>query len=194
MNTDGNITVGFESSNTEGDDLDQYETFNSMPVYYGGDRYDLEDSDWDDPYAIASAAYVEDYNFDVQEGMDLMVHRHRRDPDSSDVRQNWQTNVTPVCQTMSCVTRDEWDMFDDDSLTDAFSADGPNMDKFYQRVVSSDEEDFVDSDDGSVTDLERDTSDEEDCGDSDDGSVADLERDTWADACSFAFQNPAGSG
>ena len=78
-----------------------------MPVYYGGDLYDSEDSDWDDPYAIASAAYVEDYYFDVPEGMDLMVHRHRRDPDNSDIRQNWQTGMTPVCQTMSCVTRDQ---------------------------------------------------------------------------------------
>ena len=68
----------------EGDVLDQYETFNGMPVYYGGDMHDSEDSDWDDAYAIASAAYVED--FDVPEGMDLMVHRHSRDPDSSDVR------------------------------------------------------------------------------------------------------------
>ena len=33
------------------------------------------------------------------------------------------------------------------------------MDEFYQRVVSSDEEDFVDSDDGSVADLDRDMSD-----------------------------------
>ena len=58
-------------------------------------------------------------------------------------------------------------MLDDDSLTEVFTADGQNMDEFYQRVVSSDEEDFVDSADGSVTDLERDTSDEEDFGDSD---------------------------
>ena len=30
--------------------------------------YDSEDSDWDDPYALASVAYVEDYNFDVPDG------------------------------------------------------------------------------------------------------------------------------
>ena len=58
---------------TECDILDQYETINGMPVYYGGDLYDSEDSDWDDPYEIASTAYVEDYNIDVPEGMDLMV-------------------------------------------------------------------------------------------------------------------------
>ena len=104
---------------------------------------------------------MEDYNFDVPEGMDLMVHRHRRDPDNSDIQQNWQTGMTPVCQTMSCVTQDEWDTIDDDSLTEAFVADCQNMD-------------------------------EEDFGDSDDESIADLERDTWAAACSSAFRNAVG--
>ena len=77
-------------------------------------------------------------------------------------------------------------MFDDDSLTEAADADGPNMDDFYRRVVSSDEEDFDNSDDGSITDLDRDMSDEVDCCDSD---VVDLEWDTGVDACSFAFRN-----
>ena len=146
-------------------------------VYYGGDMYDSEDSDWDDLYAITSTAYVEDYKFDVPKGMDLMGHRHSRDPDSSDVQQDCQMDVAPVCQTVSCVTRDEWDMCDDDSLAEAADVDGPDMDEFYQRVVSSDDEDFVDSDDGSVTDLDRDMSEEEDFVDSDDGSITDLDRD-----------------
>ena len=96
---------------------------------------------------------MEDYNFDVPEGMDLMVHRRNRIPDSSDAQQDGQMDVALVCQTVSCVTRNEWDVFDDDSLTEVADADGPNMDDFYQRVVSSDEEDFINSDDGSITDL-----------------------------------------
>ena len=64
-----------------------------------------------------------------------------------------------MCRTMPCDTRDEWDMLDDDSLTEAVAADGPNMNKFYQRVVSSD---------GAVTDLDRAMSDKEDFVDSDD--------------------------
>ena len=132
VNTDENITAGLQCWSTEGDVLDQYETFNGMPVYYGGDMYDSEDSDWDDLYALASVAYVEDYNFDVPEGMDLMVHHHSRDPDSSDVQQDCQMDVAPVCQTVSCVTWDEWDTFDDDSLAEATDADSPNMDEFYQ--------------------------------------------------------------
>ena len=100
-----------------------------------------------------------------------------------------------MCQTLSYVTRD--DMFDDDSLTEAVAADGLNMNKFHQRVVLSDREDFVDSDDEwdmlydeSLTEaVAADgpnmnefyqrvvSSDEEDFVDSDDGSVTDLDRD-----------------
>ena len=61
--------------------------------------YDSEDSDWDDPYALASAEYVEDYDFDVPEGMDLMVHHHRLDPDSLDVQQDCQMDMAPACHT-----------------------------------------------------------------------------------------------
>ena len=63
VNTDGNITTGLHCWNTEGDVLAQYETFNGMPVYYGSDMYESEDSDWDDLYALTSAAYVEDYKY-----------------------------------------------------------------------------------------------------------------------------------
>ena len=94
---------------TEGDILDQFETFNGMPVYYGGDLYDSEYSDWDDPYAIASESYVEDYNFDIPEGMDLIVHHRRRCPDGSDSRDDRQTGLTHVCRTSLCDTRDELD-------------------------------------------------------------------------------------
>ena len=57
----------------------------------------------------------------------------------------------------------------------------------------SEEEDCVDSDDGSVAGIDRDMSDEEDCCESDVGSVADLEWDTWTDACTFAFQGAVGA-
>ena len=100
LNTDGNIMMGLQCWITEGDFLDQYETFNGMPVYYGGDMYDSKDSDWD-PYALASTAYVEDYNFDVPEGMDLMVHRHIRDPDSLDVQQDCQTDVAKLISSLN---------------------------------------------------------------------------------------------
>ena len=137
----------------ECDILDQFETINGMPVYYGGDLCDLEESDWDDPYE--SAAYVEDYNFDVPEGMDLMVHERCRGPYGSDIREDRQTGLTHVCQTSLCDTWDEWDTVGVDSLTEAFAEDVQDTDDFYQRIVSSDEEDFGDPDDGSSTDNDR---------------------------------------
>ena len=41
----------------------QYETFNGLPVYYGGDMYDSEDTEEYDPVEMTYAAYVEDYIF-----------------------------------------------------------------------------------------------------------------------------------
>ena len=148
-------TEGFQCWNTDRDILEQYETFNGLPVYYGGDMYDSEDSEWDDPYALASAAYMEDYNFDVPEGM---VHRRSRIRDGSEAQQGDHTDMVPVCHTVSCVTRNGWDVFNDDSLTEAAVVDGPDMDDYYHRVVLSDEEDFVVSDVGSITDFNWDMS------------------------------------
>ena len=205
-------TEGFQCWNTDRDILDQYETFNGLPVFYGSDMYDSEDSEWDDPYTLASAAY----NFDVPEGMYLMVHRRSRIRDSSEAQQGDHTDILymiPVCQMVSCVTRNGWDVFEDDSLTEAAVVDSPNMDDYYHQVVSSDEEDFIVSDVGSITDFNWDMSGEEElmdsdvgsvadlasdsldieiCCDSDVGSVADLKWNTWDDACALAFQGAGG--
>ena len=51
----------------------------------------------------------------------------------------------------------------------------------------------MDSDDGSVADLDSDSSDVEVCCDSDVESVADLEWNTWDDACALAFQGAVGA-
>ena len=56
----------------EWDIRDEFETINGMPVYYGGDLCDSDESDWEDPYDIACAEYVEQYNFDALDGMELM--------------------------------------------------------------------------------------------------------------------------
>ena len=53
----------------EWDIRDVFETINGMPVYYGGDLCNSDESDWEDPYDIACAEYVEQYNFDAPEGM-----------------------------------------------------------------------------------------------------------------------------
>ena len=120
----------------------------------------------DDPYDIASVDYVEQYNFDVPEGMELMVHVRRRGPYGSDIRENEETGLTHVCQTSLSCTRDELDTVDVDSFTEAFAEELPVTDDFYQGMVSSDEGDFSDPDDGSIEDYEK---------------------NTWADWCGSAF-------
>ena len=44
-----------------------------MPVYYGGDLCDSDDSEWDDPWDLAHGEHVERYNFDALDGMELKV-------------------------------------------------------------------------------------------------------------------------
>ena len=41
------------------------EIVDGMTVYYGGNLCDSDESDWEDPYDIASQQYVDDYNFDA---------------------------------------------------------------------------------------------------------------------------------
>ena len=63
-----------------------YETFNGLPVYYGGDLYDTEDTDEFDP--------------DVQEGIDFINYMHSR-PDG---RVTWGVDTVDMvymCRTVS---------------------------------------------------------------------------------------------
>ena len=53
----------------------------------------------------------------------------------------------------------------------------PDMNDFYQRVVSSDDENYLDSDNGSVADFDSSMSEGAYCVVSDDGSAADLDMD-----------------
>ena len=56
----------------EWDIHNDFETVDGMPVYHSGDLYDSDESDWEDPYDVVCAEYVEQYNFDALEGMELM--------------------------------------------------------------------------------------------------------------------------
>ena len=54
----------------------QHEIIDSVTVYYGSDMCDsddLEESDWEDPDDVARQEHVDDYNFDLLEGMEPMV-------------------------------------------------------------------------------------------------------------------------
>ena len=198
---------GFRCWNTDRDIFDQCETFNGLPVCYGGGLYDSEDSEWDEPNALAG----------VRPMWKIMVLTFRREWISWFIARagfgmaqrlsRMTIRIWSRCVRWCHVSRG-WDVFDGDSLTGAAIVDGPNMDDYYHRVVSLDEEDcivsdtgsitgfvwdmsgeeeLIDSDEGSMADLASDSLDVEMCCDSDAGSMADLEWNTWDDACALAF-------
>ena len=80
-------------------------------------------------------------------------------------------------QTVSYATKDEWNTSDSDSLTMTAYENDPDMNYFCQRVVSSDDENYLDSDNGSDTDLDSSGPEGAYCVVSDDGSAADLNVD-----------------
>ena len=49
----------------EWDIRNEFETIDGMPVYYGGDLCDSDDSEWDDPWDLAYREHVDRYNFDA---------------------------------------------------------------------------------------------------------------------------------
>ena len=117
MSLDQVRSEGLRQWNMDMDVEYQYETFNGLPVYYGEDMYDSEDMEEYDPVETARAAYVEDYNFDVPEGMELMTY-NRRLPDDGDARGVNAVDMVPMCRTVSGVARYEPDESSDMSRTD----------------------------------------------------------------------------
>ena len=55
------------------DNRNEFETIDGMPVYYGGDLCDSDDSEWDDPWDLAYREHVKRYIFDALDGMELKV-------------------------------------------------------------------------------------------------------------------------
>ena len=117
MSLDQVRSEGLRQWNMDMDVEYQYETFNGLTVYYGGDMYDSEDMEEYDPVEMARAAYVEDYNFDVPEGMELMTYNGRL-PDGGDARGVNAVDMVPMCRTVSGVARYEPDESSDTSRTD----------------------------------------------------------------------------
>ena len=80
-----------------------------------------------------------------------------------------------MCQTSLCGTQDVLDTVDVDSVTGGgggFADKLPDTDDLYQGMVSSDEEDFSEPDDGSVEDFEK---------------------NAWADWCGSVFGTAFGT-
>ena len=138
--------------------------------------------------------FVEDYNFDVPEGMELMAYNQRR-PDGGEARSVNTVDMVPMCRTVSCVTRIVRDESSDTSGTDTAVINGSDIEDFCQRPELSDEDCFgsdvgssADSnlciseqddlsyaDIASVVDFDSEDSDVDFCFNSDEGSVAELE-------------------
>ena len=97
------------------------ETIDGMTVYYGSDLCDSDESDWDDPYHIASQEYVDQYNFDVPEGMDLMVFERGRGPSGSEMLEDEGTGLALVCQTTFSDPQGKADAVDIDPLVNVFN-------------------------------------------------------------------------
>ena len=178
----------------------QYETLDGLPVYYGGDMYDLEDAE-DDPLERARAAYVEDYNFDVPEGMELMAYNRRR-PDGGGARNVDTVDMVP-CVRLCHVSRALYRMnpvtcqeSSDMSGTDTAELIGSDIEVSGQWPDLSDEKDCFGSDVGSsvdgswsFSDFDSVDSNVDFCFNSDEGSVAELEWNTWDEACALELQH-----
>ena len=153
----------------------QYETFNGLPVHYGGDMYDSEDSEEYNPLEMACAAYVEDYSVDVPEGMELMTYNRRR-PDGGEARSVDTLDMVPMCQTGSCVTRIGPDESSDTSGMDTAVTNGSDIEDFCQWPELSDEEDCFVSDVGSSVDSSLCISEQDDLSYVDVASISDFNR------------------
>ena len=81
----------------------QYETFNGLPVYYGGDMYDSEDT--------------EEFVPNAPDRLECMMYTQRL-PDGSDNRSVNAVNMAPMCRTVSKGARGKSDEFSDSSRTD----------------------------------------------------------------------------
>ena len=185
----------------------QYETFNGLPVYYGGDMYDSEDTEEYNTLEMARAAYVKDYNFDVPEGMELMTYTRRR-PDGGDVRGVNAVDMVPMCQTVSGVKRCEPDESSDTSRTDTAELEGFDIEDCGLWTDLWEEEDCPVFIAGSIVDDSLCISSKEMSSyvdvasmgdfkdatsfDSDVGSGAELEWNTWDDACAWESHNASG--
>ena len=94
---------GLQQWNMDMDIEYQYETFNGLPVYYGGDMYDSEDT--------------EEFVPNAPDTLERMMCTERL-LDGGDNRSVNAVNMTPMCRTVSKGVRGESDEFSDTSTTD----------------------------------------------------------------------------
>ena len=170
-----------EDECAEWDIRNEFETVNGMPVYYGGDLYDSDESEWEDPYNLAYAEYVDQYNFDALEGMELKVFERLQGPDESVMMVGVVTDSRHVSSSKCSIL--EADMGCTEPEADIITVGHDVPEVAGSPIRRSSNEIYGD---GAAVPYEGDVSD------SDCESVEDRERDTWEDWCGSAFRNGYG--
>ena len=110
--------MDYECKCAEWDIRNEFETIDGMPVYYGGDLCDSDESDWEDPRDLAYAEYVDLYNFDAPEGIELKVVERSRAVDGSVMMVGEATGLGHMHQTLSSCSLLEADMVCKEPMAD----------------------------------------------------------------------------
>ena len=166
----------------EWDIRNKFETIDGMPVYYGGDLCDSDGSEWDDPWDLAYAEYVDQYNFDAPEGMELKVFQRLKTVNEQAMMVSEVPGPRHVSPNLSGSLLGA-DMVDSETAVDILT-EGHDVSRVAESPIQ--QAPGVTDGDGVAFCYEG------DLGDSDCGSTGDLERDTWEDWCDSAFHNGYG--
>ena len=166
----------------ECDIRNEFETVNGMPVYYGVDLCDSDDSEWDDPWDLAYREHVERYNFDALDDMELKVFERLKAVNEPTMMVSEMPGRGPIRQELH-VPQVEADRLDSAGMGDLLT-EGSDIGYIAESPIHRSS---VMPHDG-VSAFYYDG----DLGDSDCGSVEDRERDTWDDWCDSAFHNGYG--
>ena len=166
----------------EWDIRNEFETIDGMPVYYGGGLCDSDGSEWDDPWDLAYAEYVDQYNFDAREGMELKVFQRLKAVNEQAMIVSVVPGPRHVSPNLSGSLLGA-DMVDLETAVDILTEG-----HYVSRVADSPIQRAPGVTDGDGVALYY----EGDLGDSDCGSTGDRERETWDDWCDSAFHNGYG--
>ena len=175
--------MGCDAKCAEWDIRNEFETVDGMPVYYGGDLYDSDDSDWEDPRDLAYAEYVDMYNFDALEGLELKGFERTKVVDGPVMMVGEVTGPGHVRQKLSSGSLSEADIVCTEPVADTLTVGHyvPRVAEYPIRRNS------CETSGGGVAFYY-----EGDLSDSDCVLVGDREMDTWENWCDSAFRNGYG--
>ena len=127
----------------------------------------IDSCDSDD---VAGQQYVDDYNFDVPDGMDLMVFERGGGPSGSEMLDMERTDLTLVCQTTLIVPEGKLDTGNVYPLANVGSAEVSESVAVGSRGGHDTDSSIMDK-----------------------RSIEDDERSTWTDWCDSAFYTAFGT-